>query len=99
MLVGNESSTCANATPPCPPLSHTLCRAVPCHAVLCCAQIMYKRATGGRKLLLMAPLHHHLELLGWHETAITAAGYAAALASLALAWLLGALRARPPLAP
>lgn len=31
-------------------------------------QVSYFRATGGKRLLRMAPLHHHLELSGWHET-------------------------------
>ena len=26
----------------------------------------------GKRLFRMAPLHHHLELLGWHETSVTA---------------------------
>ncbi len=30
-------------------------------------QVVYFRATGGRRLLRMAPLHHHLELSGWSE--------------------------------
>jgi phospho-N-acetylmuramoyl-pentapeptide-transferase len=35
-------------------------------------QVAYFRATGGRRLLRMAPLHHHLELSGWPETRIVA---------------------------
>ena len=31
------------------------------------AQVAYFRATGGRRLLRMSPLHHHLELSGWPE--------------------------------
>ncbi len=30
-------------------------------------QVAYFRLTGGRRLLRMAPLHHHLEALGWPE--------------------------------
>ena len=33
-------------------------------------QVAYFRATGGKRLLLMAPLHHHLELSGWPETRV-----------------------------
>jgi phospho-N-acetylmuramoyl-pentapeptide-transferase len=33
-------------------------------------QVVYFRATGGRRLLRMAPLHHHLELSGWSETRV-----------------------------
>jgi len=36
------------------------------------AQVAYFRATGGGRLLRMAPLHHHLELSGWKETRIVA---------------------------
>ena len=34
------------------------------------AQVAYFRATGGRRLLRMAPFHHHLELSGWPETRV-----------------------------
>ncbi|HHZ16560.1 MAG TPA: phospho-N-acetylmuramoyl-pentapeptide-transferase [Peptococcaceae bacterium] len=30
-------------------------------------QVVYFRLTGGRRLFLMSPLHHHFELLGWSE--------------------------------
>jgi len=48
------------------------------------AQVLYfkytKRRYGeGRRLLKMAPLHHHLELSGWKETSVVAALYAAAI--------------------
>jgi len=33
-------------------------------------QIWYFRMTGGKRLFLMAPLHHHFEKLGWHENKI-----------------------------
>ncbi|NPB03364.1 MAG: phospho-N-acetylmuramoyl-pentapeptide-transferase [Thermotogae bacterium] len=33
-------------------------------------QIWYFRLTGGRRLFLMAPLHHHFEKLGWPEVKI-----------------------------
>ncbi|UCE00092.1 MAG: phospho-N-acetylmuramoyl-pentapeptide-transferase [Chloroflexota bacterium] len=33
-------------------------------------QILYFRLTGGRRLLKMAPLHHHFELSGWSETQV-----------------------------
>jgi len=29
--------------------------------------VAYFRWTGGRRLLRMSPLHHHLELSGWAE--------------------------------
>ncbi len=33
-------------------------------------QILYFKATKGKRLFKMAPLHHHFELLGWSETQI-----------------------------
>ncbi len=34
-------------------------------------QIVYYKATGGRRIFKMAPLHHHLEMCGWSEKKIT----------------------------
>ncbi|MDQ7857548.1 MAG: phospho-N-acetylmuramoyl-pentapeptide-transferase [Armatimonadota bacterium] len=33
-------------------------------------QVAYFRATGGRRIFRMSPLHHHFELVGWSEPAI-----------------------------
>jgi phospho-N-acetylmuramoyl-pentapeptide-transferase len=33
-------------------------------------QVGYFKLTKGRRLFKMAPLHHHIELLGWSETQI-----------------------------
>jgi len=33
-------------------------------------QVLYFKATGGKRLFKMAPLHHHFELKGWHEKKI-----------------------------
>ena len=33
-------------------------------------QVTYFRCSGGKRLLRMAPLHHHIELCGWSETRI-----------------------------
>jgi len=33
-------------------------------------QVGYFKATGGRRLFNMAPLHHHFELHGWSETQV-----------------------------
>ena len=30
-------------------------------------QVAYFKATGGKRLFRMAPLHHHFELIGWSE--------------------------------
>jgi phospho-N-acetylmuramoyl-pentapeptide-transferase len=35
------------------------------------AQVSYFRATRGRRILRMSPLHHHFELGGWPETRVT----------------------------
>jgi phospho-N-acetylmuramoyl-pentapeptide-transferase len=33
-------------------------------------QVAYFKATGGKRLFKMAPIHHHFEMLGWSETKI-----------------------------
>ena len=33
-------------------------------------QVAYFKITGGKRLLKMAPLHHHFELSGWKENKI-----------------------------
>jgi phospho-N-acetylmuramoyl-pentapeptide-transferase len=33
-------------------------------------QVLYFKATGGKRILRMAPLHHHYELGGWKETQV-----------------------------
>ncbi|MFA5586894.1 MAG: phospho-N-acetylmuramoyl-pentapeptide-transferase [Saccharofermentanales bacterium] len=35
-------------------------------------QVLYFKATGGRRIFRMSPIHHHFELLGWHETRVAA---------------------------
>jgi phospho-N-acetylmuramoyl-pentapeptide-transferase len=34
------------------------------------AQVLYFKATGGKRIFRMAPLHHHFELEGWKETQV-----------------------------
>jgi phospho-N-acetylmuramoyl-pentapeptide-transferase len=34
-------------------------------------QVGYFKLTKGKRILRSAPLHHHLELIGWHENQIT----------------------------
>jgi phospho-N-acetylmuramoyl-pentapeptide-transferase len=34
-------------------------------------QILSKRLRGGKKIFLVAPIHHHFEALGWPETKVT----------------------------
>ena len=33
-------------------------------------QVVYFKKTGGKRLLKMAPLHHHFELSGWKENKV-----------------------------
>jgi phospho-N-acetylmuramoyl-pentapeptide-transferase len=33
-------------------------------------QVVYFKKTGGKRLFKMAPLHHHFELKGWHESKV-----------------------------
>lgn len=33
-------------------------------------QVAYFKATHGKRLFKMAPIHHHFELIGWHETKV-----------------------------
>ena len=35
-------------------------------------QVTYFKRTGGKRVFRMTPLHHHFELVGWPETAVTA---------------------------
>ncbi|HZZ64322.1 MAG TPA: phospho-N-acetylmuramoyl-pentapeptide-transferase [Candidatus Baltobacteraceae bacterium] len=34
-------------------------------------QVLYFKRTGGKRVFLMSPLHHHFELAGWPETQVT----------------------------
>ncbi|MDM8519292.1 phospho-N-acetylmuramoyl-pentapeptide-transferase [Anaerolineales bacterium HSG6] len=40
-------------------------------AVSVILQVTYFKATGGKRLFRMSPLHHHFELMGWSETHVT----------------------------
>ncbi len=51
-------------------------------AVSVAAQVLYFKATGGRRIFRMSPLHHHFELGGWTETQ-----------TVTRFWLLGAVAA------
>lgn len=52
-------------------------------------QVAYFKATGGRRLFKMSPLHHHFELSGWSETQVVQRfwliGLLAAMAGVAIA--------------
>ena len=51
-------------------------------------QVVYFRATGGRRLLRMSPLHHHFELSGWPETRVVLRFWLLTAATTALTWAL-----------
>lgn len=40
-------------------------------------QVAYFKATGGRRIFRMSPLHHHFELVGWPEAAVVRRFYLA----------------------
>ncbi|MBX3473615.1 MAG: phospho-N-acetylmuramoyl-pentapeptide-transferase [Planctomycetes bacterium] len=52
-------------------------------------QVGYFKATGGKRILRCAPLHHHFQFGGWHETKVTRRFVAAGmlLAALSIAML------------
>jgi phospho-N-acetylmuramoyl-pentapeptide-transferase len=54
-------------------------------------QVLYFKATKGKRFFRMAPLHHHFEMIGWSETQITLRfwliGMIGGLAGVALALL------------
>lgn len=49
-------------------------------------QVTYFRATGGKRLLRMSPLHHHFELSGWSETRVVHRFWLVTAVCVALAW-------------
>lgn len=53
-------------------------------------QVSYFKLTGGRRVFLMSPLHHHFELKGWSETLVTGRFYIiqiiAGLVALLASW-------------
>ncbi len=52
-------------------------------------QVGYFKLSGGKRIFLMSPLHHHFEMLGWTETQVTLrfwlVGITASMAGIALA--------------
>lgn len=51
-------------------------------------QVTYFKATGGKRIFKMAPIHHHFELCGWSETRVVAV-FSIITALLCLAALMG----------
>ena len=52
-------------------------------------QVFWFKVTGGKRLFLMAPLHHHFEKIGWSENRVVAVFGAAAALFAVLAFLGG----------
>lgn len=50
-------------------------------------QVSYFKATHGKRLFKMSPLHHHFELCGWSEMKLVAVFSAITLVFCVLAWL------------
>jgi len=49
-------------------------------------QVSYFKATRGKRILRMSPLHHHFELGGWPETKVTARFWLASFVASLLGW-------------
>jgi phospho-N-acetylmuramoyl-pentapeptide-transferase len=49
-------------------------------------QVSFFKATGGRRILRMSPLHHHFELGGWPETKVTTRFWLASLLCSLVGW-------------
>ena len=49
-------------------------------------QVVYFRATGGKRFFKMSPLHHHFELSGWSEGQVVMRFWLVTAACVALAW-------------
>ena len=50
-------------------------------------QVTYFKKTGGKRIFRMAPIHHHFELGGWHETKVVRVFCLFTLACCVVAWL------------
>jgi phospho-N-acetylmuramoyl-pentapeptide-transferase len=51
-------------------------------------QVSYFKATGGKRIFRMSPLHHHFELVGWPETKVTMRFWFASLLCAAAGWVI-----------
>lgn len=54
-------------------------------------QVAYFRLSGGRRIFLMSPLHHHFELAGWPERTVTLCFWLASLLCSVVGWVIGNL--------
>lgn len=55
-------------------------------------QVGYFKITHGKRIFKMAPLHHHYELLGYHETTVTSMYTLITIVSCALSFILAYIR-------
>jgi phospho-N-acetylmuramoyl-pentapeptide-transferase len=51
-------------------------------------QVSYFKATGGKRIFRMSPLHHHFELGGWPETKVTMRFWLASFVLSILGWVI-----------
>ena len=51
-------------------------------------QVSYFKATGGKRIFRMSPLHHHFELGGWPETKVTMRFWLASFILSLLGWVI-----------
>jgi phospho-N-acetylmuramoyl-pentapeptide-transferase len=51
-------------------------------------QVSYFKATGGKRIFRMSPLHHHFELVGWPETKVTRRFWFASLLCAVAGWVI-----------
>ncbi|MCC6574350.1 MAG: phospho-N-acetylmuramoyl-pentapeptide-transferase [Planctomycetes bacterium] len=58
-------------------------------------QVGYFKATKGKRIFKCAPLHHHFQFSGWHETKVTRHFIGAAIACAMIALALSATMIRP----
>jgi phospho-N-acetylmuramoyl-pentapeptide-transferase len=49
-------------------------------------QVSYFKATGGKRIFRMSPLHHHFEMGGWPETKVTVRFWLASLLASLVGW-------------
>lgn len=57
-------------------------------AVSVILQVSYFKATGGKRIFRMTPLHHHFELGGWPETKVTMRFWLASFVLSLLGWVI-----------
>ncbi|HUY41817.1 MAG TPA: phospho-N-acetylmuramoyl-pentapeptide-transferase [Candidatus Dormibacteraeota bacterium] len=54
-------------------------------------QVAYFKISGGRRIFLMSPLHHHFELAGWPERTVTLSFWLASTVCSVVGWVIGSL--------